>query len=1016
MSTSAPETLTFFFSDIQGSTRLLESLGQEYSAILTRHRAILRDTFSAHGGREMGTEGDSFFAVFEEAAGALNSAISAQRTIAGEQWPRGATVRVRIGLHTGRAEQQGDDLVGLDVHRAARIMAAAHGGQIVISEATLQALGEDADGVVLKELGQHRLRDLSGPERLLQVSVAGLDSSFPPPRTVETIPNNLPAQATELIGRHAELDHIQSLLNAPGTRLITLVGPGGIGKTRLAVQAAADQIHAFDDGAYFADLALATDVEGMLDVLIRALRVSVPADGAPDDAIIDHLRPKAALLVLDNFEQLVDAGVEVTKILSACPRVQVLVTSRESLRLRGERLVPIEPLGLPAARDDLTAVEAGRSEAVRLFVARAEEAIGGFDLTDENAPAIGEVCARLDGLPLAIELAAASLRILSPAELRDRLVHQLDVSSSGPRDLPDRQRTLRGTIEWSHDLLNAGERQLFAVLSLFSSATTDAVQEVAASIPTLAELDVLATMSSLVDKSLARSETAGGGRRLVMLETIRRYAAEKLADAPDLAAAATEAHAAHYARFAAESQGARQGSGSEAAIDRLALELENLEAAWRYFLDRADITQLNVLAERLWLVHEGRGWYHRIVALANDLLEVIPKAKPTPEQADDEVTLRLSLARALLAMRGYTPEVERLYQEALDVTKAGQAAPRRLAVLRSLGSFYLYRSQVDRTAEIGHQLLQLAEETGDRQLELEGRMMVGPATAFMGDAKAGLEHIRRAMELFDPDLHRSAPFRLGPSPGVAAPIVAALFRWWLGQPDTAKALGVAAIEMADRLGHPYTAAYAYFHVAVLDIWNRDHATAGEHAKRVVELARRHDYRIWLALGMVVEGVSQAALSDPAQGLERVESGVALYEGIQTPPVFWPLVLSLKADAYARAGKLPDAVSTLDQALGLAGERNWLTASFIAQKGDVLLTSAKSEEGVATIRRAADEAKALGARMIQLRALTRLCASTDGRQRDDAGAELAALLDQFEEGADNPDVRDARLTVAAAGAA
>jgi tetratricopeptide (TPR) repeat protein len=286
----------------------------------------------------------------------------------------------------------------------------------------------------------------------------------------------------------------------------------------------------------------------------------------------------------------------------------------------------------------------------------------------------------------------------------------------------------------------------------------------------------------------------------------------------------------------------------------------------------------------------------------------------------------------------------------------------------------------------------------------------------MGDAKAGLQHLQRAMELFDPDVHRSAPFRLGPSPGVAAPVVSALFRWWLGQPDTAKALAAGAIEVADRLGHPYTAAYTYFHVAVLDIWNRDHAAAGQRAQRVVEIARRHDYQIWLALGMVVEGVSQAALDDPAKGLQRTTSGVARYEGIQTPPVFWPLVLSLKADAYARAGKLADAAAALDQALALAGEPNWLSASFVAQKGDVLISSGQAVEGIAALRRAADEARALGALMIQLRALTRLAATAAGRQRDEAGAELAALLDQFEEGADNPDVRDARLTVAAAGAA
>ena len=514
-------------------------------------------------------------------------------------------------------------------------------------------------------------------------------------------------------------------------------------------------------------------------------------------------RSRSTLLLLDNFEQLMDAAVQVTDILARCPRVKVLVTSRESLRLRGERVVAVPPLGLPEVGTGLTAAEAMESDAVRLFVSRADEALGGFTLIDADAQAIGEVCARLDGLPLAIELAAASLRLLTPGTLRDRLANQLEPIASGPRDLPDRQRTLRATIEWSHQLLDGDQQTLFAVLSVFSSASVEAVQGVATTVAPLANVDALTTLGALVDKSLVRRQATDSSPRVVMLETIRRFAAEKLAERQDLAEAARHAHAAYYTQFATELRRTDHGPSHDASVDWLAAELDNLEAAWRHHLEHNDVGELNRLVSAMWPIYEGRGWYHRLVALANDLLRVLQAEKRGPEQADDEITLRLTLGRALLAIRGYTPEVERLYQEALDVSKSVAAAPRRLAVLRSLGSFYLYRAQVDRTAEVGQQLLQLAEETGDPDMELEGRMMVGPATAFMGDALGGLQHLARAMELFDPDVHRAGPFRLGPSPGVAAPVVSAMFRWWLGQPETARALADRAIEMANRLGHPY---------------------------------------------------------------------------------------------------------------------------------------------------------------------------------------------------------------------
>jgi predicted ATPase/class 3 adenylate cyclase len=1011
MPANRPETVTFFFSDIEGSTRMLETLGPRYTDVLSRHREILRQAFAAHGGLEVGTEGDSFFAIFGTASDAVQAAVEAQRALGEEPWPAEGSVRVRIGLHSGEAVREGDDYVGLDVHRTARIMAASHGGQIVMSEAARAALGTLPDGVDVRDLGEHRLRDLSMRERLYQVLTDELDAPFPPLRTVDAIPNNLPAQATELIGRHAELASLRELIDTPAVRLITLTGPGGIGKTRLAVQAAADRIHVFEDGAYFVDLAAVRDVPAMFDAIVRATGVSVGAEAEPRDELMSQFQSRAALLVLDNFEQVIDAAIEVANLLARCPRIKVLITSREGLRLRGERLVPVEPLGLPASTKRLTAAEALRSDAVRLFVSRAEEAKAGFELTDADAEDIAEICARLDGLPLAIELAAASLRLFPPAELRQQLSVQLEPLSTGPRDLPSRQRTLRSAIEWSHDLLEPAERDLFAVLSVFSGARIDAVREVAANVGRMARGNTLSTLGALLDKSLLRSDTAVGGQRVVMLETIRHFASERLAESPELARDAAAAHAAYYAAVAAQPRD-RQGADVAVGVESLRPELGNLEAAWRHFVGSAEAAHLDELVGGLWPLYEGRGWYHRAVGLANDLLEVLDRSTASPDRAEDEVALRLTLARGLLALRGYTPEVERLYREALDVSEILGATPRRLAVLRSLASFYLYQGQIDRTAAIGRQLLDLAAETHDSRIELEGYMLLGPATAFMGEVEAGLGHLQRVIQLFDPQRHGSLPFRLGPSPGVAAPAVSALMRWMWGQPDTAQELASQALEMAERLGHPYSLAYGHFHVGMLAFWNRDYRAAQRRAQRVLDVAREHDYRIWSALGMVMEGVTTTALGDPEGGLDRLRAGVDMYEGIQTPPIFWPDLLSLKADALAHAGLHAEALAVLDQAISLEGDGNWLSDSHYVQKAGILLNAGQPAAARAELRRASEHARETGARMLELLALIRLVAVADAAERGTAIARLRELLKAFETGATSPYVAEARRLVGA----
>ncbi len=1008
-------TVTFFFSDIEGSTRLLESLGSGYAEVLARHRAILRDATLNAGGVEVGTEGDSFFAAFAGARDALEAAVSIQRSLASEAWPDGVALRVRIGLHTGDAAREGNDYVGLDVHRAARIMGAAHGGQILISDATRIAVGDLPSALDLRDLGQHRLRDLSQPERLFQVLGEGLESAFPPARTVDAIPNNLPQPATPLVGRQQELNALRELLATSRARLITLTGPGGIGKTRLAVQATADRAYAFEDGVYFVDLAAARTAAAMLDAVVRAVAINVPADADPREVLASHLQSRSALLLLDNFEQLMAAATEVSELLARCPRVKVLVTSREGLRVRGERLVPVAPLSVAAASDGLTAVEALRSDAVQLFMARAEEADPEFRLADDVAAAVADICAMLDGLPLAIELAAASVRLFSIPELRDRLRNQLEGIPAGPRDLPERQRTLRSTIEWSFDLLSDDEKALFEMVSVFPSARVHAVQAVAARIPALSEIDALGTIASLLDKSLLRGASLDGGQRLLMLGTIRRYAAERLAESPALADAARRAHAEFFADLAATAQ--RHGRPGQAGIaaDAVESEVDNVEVAWRYFVERADAGRLGALLDALWTLYEGRGWYHRALGLAEDLLNVMAASRRMSVYGQEEVGLRLTLARGLLALRGYTPEVERLYREAVEISDALDSSTAQLPVLRSLASFYLYRGQLDRTVEIGEQMLRLAADSGDSRFELEGHMVAGPSMAFMGDMDTGLEHLRRVMELFDPDRHGSIPFRLGPSPGVAAPVVSAMLHWWRGEPRTSREHVRRAAEMANRLDHPYSTAYGEFHAGVIDVWRREYAAAQAHARRVLEVARSRDYRIWIAVGLTLDGVGDVALGDVDRGLARTEEGVAMYEGIQTPPVFWPVLLGLRANACQLAGHHGDALSLLETAYGLETEGSPLRMILRVLRAEVLLATGRDAEAVAELRTASAEADAFGVPMLGIQALTRLVEAGRGEEAGDAARQLGALLNGLDERDDEDFARATAAVAARAGA-
>jgi predicted ATPase/class 3 adenylate cyclase len=620
-------TVTFLFTDIEGSTRLLHELGhQTYKRVQDDHGRILRNAIVAEDGVEVRIEGDSFFAVFSTPERALRAAVEGQRKLAAHSWPDDVALRVRMGLHTGVGllGEGGADYVGIDVNRAARIAAAGHGGQVLLSHAT-RALVEHTlpDGVMLRDLGRHRLKDIDYPERLHDLTIDSLPSDFPTVRSLDVRPTNLPSQRTSFVGRDEEIAEINELLDR--TRLLTLTGPGGTGKTRLALRVAGGGFDRFPDGVFLVDLSATTDPMLVLPEIATALRLRESPDRDPADTLLDHLRDKALLLVIDNFEQLIDATPAVTRVLDAAPAVKILATSRVPLRISGEQEYQVLPLPLPAMNNLEGPDRLGDNDSVRLFVERAASVRPDFRITKENAAAVADISARVDGLPLALELAASRLRLLSPEELAGRLDKRLTLLTSGARDLPLRQRTLRGTIQWSHDLLGAVERRLLARLAVFSGGWT---LEAAGAIcgPGL-ELEIVDGLTSLVDSSLvARSEAFEATIRFGMLETIREFAQESLTGSAD-EVGTRHRHAEFFRTLAEEGEPHLIGKDQlrwfkffehehdnfRAAMDwaeqtgDTVTALRTATALWRFWLERGHLREGRARLERLLALPGGKG-------------------------------------------------------------------------------------------------------------------------------------------------------------------------------------------------------------------------------------------------------------------------------------------------------------------------------------------------------------------------------------------------------------------------
>jgi predicted ATPase/class 3 adenylate cyclase len=613
-------TVTFLFTDIEGSTRLLQELGPEYGRVQADHMRIMRDAIAGGGGVEIRTEGDAFFAVFPSATGAVAAAVGAQRAMHDHDWTHGRPLRVRMGMHTGEGILGGDDYLGIDVNRAARIAAAGHGGQILLSASTRAIVIDDLpDGVSVRDLGSHRLKDLPRAISLHDLVLDGLPAEFPPLNTLET-PSNLPTELTSFVGRQRELETVEGLLAS--TRVLTLTGPGGSGKTRLALRVASDVLHRFPDGVFFVELASISAPDLVPSAIASALRTGEEGARSVLETLMIELRHQRTLLVLDNFEQVIEASPAVGSLVAAAPQLRVLVTSRSPLRIRGEQAFPVPPLELPDPAQPPSPDEVTRFEGLALFVERAMAIDPSFVLDEENSRAIAEICRRLDGLPLAIELAASRLRLLSPLAMLERLDRSLSLLTGTARDLPARQRTLRGAIDWSYDLLAPEIAALFRRICVFAGGFTIAAAErVAApeSEPGVATLDGL---DALLDSSLVRRRPElTADDRFDTLQTIRGYGLERLEEAGE-AGPVRRSHARYFLELAEATEPELRGPDLEVHLEVLRLEHDNVRAAlaWALEQDEADLAlRISSSMWRFWHLHgdltEGRSWSDRALAL-----------------------------------------------------------------------------------------------------------------------------------------------------------------------------------------------------------------------------------------------------------------------------------------------------------------------------------------------------------------------------------------------------------------
>jgi len=765
----------------------MQQLGQGYVELQMVHHELLREAFRSNEGRELRTEGDSFFCVFASALDACHAAAAAQQSFAEHRWPEGGALRVRIGLHTGEAPLMGDEYIGLDVHHAARIAGAAYGGQVLVSEAT-QALvaGRLPERLQLRDLGLHRLRDLAGTEHLYQLLVEGVPDVFPALRTLDGTPNNLPTQLTSFVGRSEMVARAKRLVET--SRLLTLTGPGGIGKTRLSLQVAAETFDQFPDGVYFIALSAVRDPEVIPSVIAQAIGIPMTGNRLPLDMVIEHLRNRKTLLVIDNFEQLLpEAAGFPSTLLQASPNLKVIVSSRAPLRAYGEHEFPVEPLLIPDSTTHPSLDILSQYEAVKLFIERATAAKPDFYATNENAPAIAGICERVDGLPLAIELAAARIKLFSPQALYSRLEKSFSALGVGARDLPSRQQTLTGAIAWSYDMLDAPGRRLLARFSVFARGA--GLEQAGAVCGPAEEVgdDVVTGLDELADQSLLRRVPDVEEPRLLMLQTIREFGAERLQESGE-AEVIRDRHAEAFAAMAEEVEGRLLGSERKAQLDRLERDHDNLRAALDWCISGHRTELALRLASAMWRFWQMRGHLHEGRSRIEAVLDL-----PGVDKHPAAHRRALEAAGGIAYWQADMHAAQAWYDDCLVLTRAtGDKNAIANAIYNDSFPLVVGRTDMARALPLLDEALGLFRELDDAPGIARCLWGIGNVHHFLQDYDAAVPPLEESIELFR---------KLGQGFGLGWSLhTRALVAINLGDPTTAQPLVTEALGLFSKAG------------------------------------------------------------------------------------------------------------------------------------------------------------------------------------------------------------------------
>jgi predicted ATPase/class 3 adenylate cyclase len=930
-------TVTLLFSDIEGSTRLLQRTGDAYADLLAEHRRLLGEAFERHNGFHVDSEGDAFFVVFASAGDAALAAAEAQLALAGHPWPEETEIRVRMGLHSGEPRLIERRYVGLDVHQAARVMAAGHGGQVLLSESTRALLDERFE---VRDLGDHQLKDLSGSQRLYQLLVGGLPAEFPPLKTLDNRATNLPPQPNAFVGRAKELEEIGELLARDDVRLVTLTGTGGAGKTRLSLQVAASVVEDFDDGVFFVSLAPVRDWELVVPTIAQTLGLREQSGEPVVETLTEYLREKRMLLLLDNLEQVIAVAPVLAGLLASAPRLSLLATSRIPLHLTGEHTYAVRPLTL--------------HESVSLFGERAHAAVAEFAVTDENEAAVAEICMRVDGLPLAIELAAPRVRSLPPPALLRRLDQRLKLLTGGARDLDERQRTLRGTIEWSYDLLLAEEKTLFARLGIFVGGCRLEAAEAVCDPDGAFGAALLDGLDSLVEKSLLRQRADSDGEpRFWMLETIREFALEQL-EAAGEADAGRRLHANWFAELAECLDTESRTGDQPASIARLEDDYANLRVA----------------------IDEAR------------------------QERDGELLLRLVTALwPFWSTRGYVAEGRRALEDAFEL--AGRRPARALLGLCSLRVF---SASGEGLLDDVHEALQAAEELGDPLTLAQAWNLLGRVEGTLMGAMAQAEEAwRQALDYAERGnlraeraesiawLMMSANF--GPLPveeGIARcrrfhdeavddPVIQAnscveqaALEAMRGEFEVARELLARGRGALADLGFTLLVAMSAQEAHYIEMLAGDPGAAAAILRETYAKLEPMGERGYLSTSAALLGHALYAQNelDEAERFTRLSEDAAASEDVFSQ-VLWRAV---RAKIRARRGELAEAEALARQAVALVEKTDMLNTQgdTLADLAEVLALAGRPTEAISTLEQAAElfERKGNRVSLERVRALAR----------------------------------------------